>query len=395
MRKFKTPLSFKLSLLAIFILLTACGAPSQYHIKSNYSQNDIFQDQVFGEPITIPTLDEIFALTPEQKQDFLNEFHHFKYKGLSDSQRIYEYLRNKLQYFNFHSETLNASDAMTLNAGNCMSLAILTKALSQLTNVGITYELARTPPVFQREANLELSSQHIRTVVFNKNGTNIKQFIKPNQKVKIDYFSTTGSRTLRTVKKDEFYSLFYSNRAAEAMVSGDDNAAYWYIKEALKVKEDNVIAINLLGVIYQRNQQEVFAERTYRYGLSFGHDQLELLNNYHKFLTQANRIDEANTIAQELENYHDPDPFKWLDLADKELAEKNYLQAIKLYEKAAEKADYLHQPYAGIAKANFFLGRTTLAIKAMKLALENSHTQQTSSIYQAKYEIIQKQLKPH
>ncbi|MCX7554905.1 hypothetical protein OS175_13580 [Marinicella sp. S1101] len=79
---------------------------------------------------------------------------------------------------------------MSQNAGNCMSLALLTKALSKLTHVGISYELARTPPVFQRENNYELSSQHIRAEVYNKTTKSTKQFVKPNDRVKVDYFST-------------------------------------------------------------------------------------------------------------------------------------------------------------------------------------------------------------
>ncbi len=370
----------------ISILLTACGSPSRLNLKHNYSEQDIYYDDLFGDPIEMISLDEVFALTPEQKQHFLKKFHSKEYRKLSDSQRIFEYLQDQLHYFNFHSETLIATDAMSLNSGNCMSLAILTKALSQLTHVGINYELARTPPVFQREANLELSSQHIRTVVYNKTTNTTKQFVKPNNKVRIDYFSTAGARTLRKVKKDEFYSLFYSNRAAEAMIRGENNLTYWSLREALRIKPDNLVAINMLGVLYDRTGANQAAEKTYLYGLSFKQGHLELLNNYHKHLVQANRHGEATMIANELENYHDPDPFKWLDIADKEFRDNNLRKAIRFYEKAAELADYLHQPYAGIARANFKLGRSDQAIKAMQKALENSHTKHTTSIYQAKYD---------
>ncbi|TDR17503.1 Tfp pilus assembly protein PilF [Marinicella litoralis] len=377
-----------LPVLMMCLLITACGPVSQYQVKNNFSEQDIFQDGLFGPPASILSMDEVFALTEDQKQDFLKHFHSKEYRDLSDSQRIFKYLKNKLEYFNFHSETLIATDAMALNSGNCMSLAILTRALSKLTHVGISYELARTPPVFQREGNLELNSQHIRTVIFNKTTKTTKQFVRPNDKVKIDYFSTAGSRTLRSVKKEEFHSLFYSNRAAEAMIRNESNRAYWLIKEALKIKPDNLIAINMLGVLYHRIGEEVYAENTYRYGLSHGGDQLELLNNYHKFLLQAGRNEEALIIAQTLENYDDPDPFKWIDLADAEFREGNYHNAIKFYEKAQELASYLHQPYAGIAKANFQLGRNNRAIKAMQMAIENSHRFQTTSIYQAKYDYM-------
>ncbi len=384
MRRFNLFKTFPLFLALGF--LTACGPSSKVNLKNSYTEQDLFHDEVMGEPPQLLTLQEVFELTPEQKDHFLKNYHNFKYRDLSDSQRIYEFLKDQLDSFNFHSDTLVATDAMAQNSGNCLSLAILTKALAQLTNVGVSYELARTPPVFQREGDLLLSSQHIRAVIYDKNSRNTKQFIKPNLKIKVDYFSTVGSRMLRRVNKEEFYAMFYSNRAAEAMVEGNYKYAYWHLKEALKHDNDNVIAINILGVIYRRLGLMDYAERTFQYGIASGENQLELLNNYHKLLVQQNRLTDAAVIAKKLENYDDPDPFKWIDLADAEMREGNYNNAIKLFNKAAEKASYLHQPYAGIAKANFYLGRTERAIRAIELAIEHSHRNDTTSLYEAKYD---------
>ncbi len=145
----------------------------------------------------------------------------------------------------------------------------------------------------------------------------------------------------------------------------------------------------MLGVLYDRVGETKLAEDIYKYGLTFKTGHLELLNNYHNFLVKQERHSEAQYIASELENYNDPDPFKWLDLADKELRESNYRKAIRLYSKASELADYLHQPYAGIAKANFELGRYEEALNSIKLALEHAHTKQSTSIYEAKFKQMQ------
>ena len=197
------------------------------------------------------------------------------------------------------------------------------------------------------------------------------------------------------MKKEEFYAMFYSNRAAEAMIEGNLKMAYWHLKEAISLDSDNLVAINMLGVLYDRMGYVGYAERLFVYGLSFGHDQLEMLNNYHKLLTRNNRFQKAQEIAQILDDYNDPNPFKWLDLADEELQEKNYLRAIKYYEKAAQKAEYLHQPYAGLAKANFFLGRTKQAIAAIRKAIENTHNGQMISVYQTKYDQMKLKTERH
>lgn len=368
--------------------LVACNSVKTYQTKSDYVQQDLFNSKVMGEKPQLLSIDDIFELTEQQKSEIKQIFRSPDYRKLSPSRKIYKFLRTQLHYFNFHSDTLIAKDALGLNSGNCLSLAVLTRALAKISNVGIQYELAKTPGVFQRENGFLLNSQHIRTVIYDKNVVNSPKFSSKDLKIKIDYFSTLGSRTLRKVNKEEFYAMFYSNRAAESMIDGELKTAFWHLKEAIQLDSDNLVAINMLGVLYDRMGYVDYAERTFVYGLSFGHDQMEMLNNYHKLLVRNNQTEKAKQIASILDDYNDPNPFKWLDLADEAFNNKNYLRAISFYEKAAEKAEYLHQPYAGMAKSNFFLGRTDQAIKAIRKAIENSHNGQVVSVYQTKYDYM-------
>ncbi|MCX7554906.1 hypothetical protein OS175_13585 [Marinicella sp. S1101] len=193
---------------------------------------------------------------------------------------------------------------------------------------------------------------------------------------------------MRKVKTNEFYSLHYSNKAAEHMLKGEYDAAYANIKEALNIKSNNLIAVNILGVLYHRTGHQQWAENSYLYGLSLKGDHLELLNNYHNLLITNGRHSEAEQVATVIASYDNPDPFRWLDLADEELAADNLRKSIRFYEKAIEKADYLHQPYAGIAAANFKLGRIDQALTAMEMAMKNAHTIKTTNRYQVKYNAL-------
>ncbi len=379
-------------ILVLFIsllLLSGCGTVTQYNVKREVEKNQIFADHLMGLPITVPEVKDLFSLTKEQQQDFIDFVNDIEHRHLSYSERIELYLQNKLRYFNFHSETMNASETMELNSGNCLSLALLTKALTRLTTVGIRYELARTPPVYQRENGLQLASQHIRTVIYDKVTQSTKQFLSSNQQLTIDYYSTIGTRMLRRVPKEEFYAMYFNNKAVESMINNEFTQAYWYIKEALKIKSDYLDAINVLAVIYQKIGEQKLAEDTLLYGLSFGGDQLELLYNYHKLLVATERLQEAEEVSLKIDQYDDPDPFKWLDIADIELRSKNYRLALKYYRQASEKASYLHQPYAGMAKAYYHLGQKHKAIEAMEIAIANSHRKQMTSIYQAKHKLME------
>ncbi len=373
-------------LIMMALLLSACQSPKPFNIKNNYTQQDLFLDDLFNSADPLPDTEQIFELTPEQEHDFIKAFNSFSYRSLSDSERIYKYLSSRLQQFNFHADTLMASESLSQSTGNCLSLAIVTRALAKLVNVGTTFELARTEPIFQLQNNIQLTSQHIRSVVYVKEIRNTRQYVNPNNKIRIDYFPTLGSRTLRKVPKEEFFAMFYINRAAEAIINDQNDVAYWHLKEAIKLQADNTKAINMLGVLYRRIGNELAAERVFKYGLSLQTEQLELLNNYHKLLVKADRLDEASEVAKQLKNHKNNDPFNWIDLANAELKEKNYTNAIKYFNKAIELAEYLHQPYAGIAHAHFMLDRPNRAIEAINLALLNTRHKKTQSIYQAKYD---------
>ncbi len=380
-----------LPILMAFIFIAACQSTARFEIKNNYTEQDLFVDHLFEPVKNIPNIDQVFELTPEQERDFIKAYNSSDYRSLSDSERVYKYLKSRLQYFNFHAETTMAAESLSKNSGNCLSLAILTRALSNLVNVGTGFEIARTEPVFQLENNIQLTSQHIRTVVYTKEIRNTKQYVNSNRKIRIDYFPSFGSRTLRRVKKAEFFAMFYINRAAEAIIKENNSLAYWHLKTAIKHQADNPAAINMLGVLYRRIDNEQVAERVFKYGLSLKTDQIELLNNYHKLLLNAGRHNEAAVVAKKLANHNNKDPFNWIDLANSEFNEKNYTNTIKYFEKAIELADYLHQPYAGIAKANFMLGRPNQALKALNQAIDNTRHKKTKSIYQVKYDFFKSQ----
>ena len=104
MHKLTANLISYLPLIIMVVLLSACGAPTQLNLKHNVTAQDIYNDTLFGEPLPIPKLDDVFTLSEAQKQHFLNQFHSKEYRDLSDSQRVFEYLQNHLQHFNFHSD---------------------------------------------------------------------------------------------------------------------------------------------------------------------------------------------------------------------------------------------------------------------------------------------------
>ncbi len=385
----------RLLVLFIWLFLSACA--------SVYSNHSIEEMQAWPAPPILKDLhtyqpghpsqtSEIYKLTEKQKQAFLTSFNSQAYRHLLPNKRIAFYLQGELENFNFYSDTLTASQAISRQQGNCLSLANVTKALADLVNVEVRYELVATPPIYQKNGDLVFISQHVRTFLMDPKPGEIPGY-NPMWRsfIRVDYFPSNGSHRLREVKQPEFYSMYYNNKAAEALSHNNDALAFWYLLESLKVNKADPQTINILALIHQRAGYKANAEQLYRYGLKYSGDNFELLSNYYHLLFNSNRNQQAEKIALKLRKYNDPNPYKWIDLGNKEYQAKNFSSAIYYYKKANKMANYLHEGYAGIARAQYSLGNLSSAQRSIKKAIKNSNDQAIAAIYQAEYRLFTQQ----
>jgi len=383
-------MNIRLIVILIILILTSCAPVMTNKTIQAMGKPRLLDESVLGAAPQIQLLDEVFSLSLNQQEDFLKSYH--RNKNLQPRHRIFTYLQEHLKSFNYYSDTLIASDSLAQNSGNCLSLAILTKSLVDLAGIGIRYEMVKTTPVFQKTNDILLSSQHVRAVLYDspiENGTVPDTYKKS---ITIDYFPSEGTKTLRWIDEKEFFSLFYINKAAEALTLGKTKIAFWYLKEALNLKPSNTQAISMMGIIHNRLGYPDYAEKLYLYGLNFGKNEFELLTNYHSLLRRLGREKKAQEIALRLQQYDADNPFDWVGLGDEAYNNKNYSLAIKFYKKAASMASYLHEPYAGIARSKYMLGNPKGARNAIKKALENTHKQEVLNVYQAKYELFNKKI---
>ncbi|MDH5630673.1 MAG: hypothetical protein OEY96_11025, partial [Gammaproteobacteria bacterium] len=262
----------------ILCFLSACSASyrqvDEYAGSSNAKparELKLLPEVHFGDPVDVIEPNQIFALSEKQKTDFLNFANHSKLKSEASNKIIYNYLKDKLSNFNFYSNTFTASKALSLNEGNCLSLAILTKSLADILKVEIHYQLVNTPPVYQRSNDLIVSSQHIRTKLMETSNTT-EHFTLFYSGILIDYFPVRGTRMLRRVPEQEFISMYYQNMAAESILSGKIKPAYWYLVKSLELTKNNPITLNMLALIHEKMGYDDYAEGIYLYGLESTHE---------------------------------------------------------------------------------------------------------------------------
>src|SRR5690606_25143798 len=95
-------------------------------------------------------------------------------------------------------------------------------------------------------------------------------------------------------------AMYMNNRAAENLMAGDLDAAYWWSRASLQRDPSFVAAYNTLGVIYHRHGLPQLAERSYAQALAMAPDNAELLSNMASLLTATGRAAEAAEYEQRL-----------------------------------------------------------------------------------------------
>ena len=376
----------RLIVLLIATLLNACAAhhpdvrvtiiPAPPINKKLYTHHSLKSFQ----------LAEIYKLSDIQEQRFLARYNSSDYKNLLPNKRISRYIKKELSDFTFNWKTLTSNESMASKTGNCLSMAMVTKSLADLVNVEIEYELVASPPTYQKEGDVVLISQHVRTILLDPKAGDVPGY-SPLWRggVRVDYFPSEGNVRLRKVEAPEFYSMFFSNRAVEALGNNQDALAFEYLTYALPLDKTQPQVINMLAVVHERANDLESAERIYLYGLKYGGESFVLLNNYFNLLEKQDRKQEAKQIADRLRKYRDPNPYKWVELGNEELANRNFSTAIRYFKKARKLASYLHEPYAGIARANYFLGNISRAKRSYKKAIRYSQGKTILALYQQEY----------
>ena len=368
------------------MLLTACSTSPKQLQAPTLPHSDLFVQA----QITVPDERDIFRLTTEQKQEFLSYFHAAEHQSISPRERLYNFLSLRTAGFDYQGENHTASQAYALNSGNCISLAVLTKALADVAGVGIKFQNIISAPVFNLQGDYLVSSDHVRTFLFDSEFVRKKgneYFLQPM--LVIDYLPSSGDITGPHISESRFIAMFYRNLATDAVLNKQYDYALALLKKALALDPTYGAAINLTAVIHRRLNETDLASQFYQYGLQVSERKAVLAGNY-AVLKQLNGDSEGanQLLGQLLSLQHENDPYLWYLLAKTAEQQQRFDDAVIYFNKAVERAPYVHQLYLELALALYRnqqpeRARTTLA-KAAELVSEKP----TQLRYYAKLEAL-------
>jgi Tfp pilus assembly protein PilF len=344
----------------------------------------LFRDALFKPPAEPVDLASIFAVDASMRRFIADEIIPQTRHG-DARQALLNALNGKLLIDYDSAITRTASQTFAAREGNCLSLVIMAAALARQLDIHVTYQEVHDFDTWSRDAGFAILSQHVNLVLGPRTSSfpfyrgdetpMIVDFLPPRQ---------MASAVSRPIPERTIIAMYMNNRAAEVMVDGDLDRAYWFARAALEADPGFANAANTLGVIYLERDQRAPAERAMRYALQRDPDNVSAISNLMRVLTLESRGAEAQVLAKRLAQIQRHSPFYFYDRGMEAMQAGRFAEAARLFEKALSERPYDAASHFQLAVAASHLGDMRLARKQLELAKENSTTPQWRAIYAAK-----------
>ena len=327
---------------------------------------------------------DVFRVTPEM-QDYLDKYIApvAKRQGLREAigNALYDHSKLKLEYD--ATMTRNASEAFQARQGNCLSLVIMTGAIAKALNMIVTYQQVETEAMLSRAGTMYFYSGHVN-LLLQRSFADAGNQSDSGGVYTIDFMPGDSRLKARPISEDTVLAMYMNNRAAEALVRGQLDDAYWRVRESIRRDPQFLSAYNTLGVVYSRLGDLARAERVLNFALQAAPDSPQLLTNYVQALRKLGRTAEADTYQAHLTAVEPTPPFYWFVQGEAALHRGDYLAARELFRKEIERSPDYHEFHYALAVADFQLGRLDEARREMKLAMEDAVKRTDHDLYAAK-----------
>jgi Tfp pilus assembly protein PilF len=371
------------------------GGCASQPVAHQAPRQQLFHDQLF-QPASAPVdVDSVFALSPAMRSYVQHEIGN-PGPGKDVRRLLFDalYRRDKLQLEYDSAITRNAAQTFEARAGNCLSLAIMTAALARELNLPVQFQQIQVDEVWSRAGNLYFASNHVNLALGRQRSDRNPYYTAYSadnaNSLTVDFIPVPpkARENATPLTETTIIAMYLNNRAAELLVEGKVDDAYWSARKAAEVDPLFLNAYNTLGVIYQHHGNQDAAEQALRYALSQAPDNTIYLANLAQSLEAENKLDEAAVLRARLARLEPFPPFHFFHQGQEAMKLGDYGRARKLFEKELERVPDYHEFHFWLAVANYQLGNLRAADRHMALAVDNSTTRGDHDLYAAKLDRI-------
>jgi Flp pilus assembly protein TadD len=221
--------------------------------------------------------------------------------------------------------TGTAPEVFASHRANCLGFTSIFVGMARELGVEVFYLDVGDVEKFEREGNLVVESGHITAGYGAASLLRILEFTP---------IATPNYRLLRRISDRTAIALYYSNRGAELLRSGDEHGALVWLRQAIVLDPELARARINYGVGLRRTGDLAGAEAAYRKALEADPGAVAAYQNLAALLYAAGRRSEADelmTLSSKLDNRN---PFNFLALGDVALGHGRTEEARRFYRKA-------------------------------------------------------------
>jgi len=370
MKALQTPL--------IAMALAGCAS-----VQISEPPRHLFADVDFGVPATTPTAADVFALNDDMRA-FADQKIRREIARNGNYLGLFETLGSELRLDYDAAGTQTAQGAFAARSGNCLSLVILTAAFAKHLGVPVHYQNVYDQSDWSRSGGIAFLSGHVNLKIGSRE--RVPAVGRGLDGVTIDFLApgATASLATRPVAEEALLAMYLNNRAAEALVEGDLDTAYWWARAAVEQAPTYLSAANTLGVIYLRHGNRREAERAFRYVLTREPANANAMSNLVHVLEREGRKLEAAAWRSTLAKLEPYPPFYFLDQGQAALERGDHEAALALFERELERLPYNDEVHFAIAMLDVRRGALRQAQRHLAMAEKYSTTRDRRDIYGAK-----------
>lgn len=348
----------------------------------------LFADARFSAPVAPVSVDKLFTLSPEMRQYMQTpRFRQLVQQrgpihGLLEA--LYEKGELRLEYDS--SMTRTAAQTFDARAGNCLSLVIMTAAFAKELGMVVRFQSVDVDETWSRSASLYLVSSHVNLSLGRKPMMDLAHTGEPDQLTTVDFLPPPEAAKLRTepLTEQDIVTLYMNNRAAESLVMGRIDDAYWWARSAVARDNAPSSAFNTLGVVYQKHGDLAQAEAVFRAALQRDSGNLVVMQNLVPLLAENGKPAESAALAARVAKLNPHPPFQYFDEGMRAFQLGDYAKAKDLFAREVARAPYNDEFHFWLAVTCLKLGQPELAREQLTLAMQSSTTTDNRERYAAK-----------
>jgi Flp pilus assembly protein TadD len=375
------PMRYALTAGPLLIALLAACAPAPVAPQ----RGELWHDELFGAPSERIDPRAVFALSDAMRRYVRDELAAQRsIKGAR--QALIDAVSQGQLHLDYDSvRTRTAAQTFEARSGNCLSLVIMTAAFAKEMGIEVQYNRAAVGDMWSRSGNVYFLNGHVN-ITLGKRLSDPRTLFDAAALMTIDFLPGTELRGLRTqpIEEPTILAMFMNNRAAEALVRGQLDDAYWYAREATRQDPSFMGAYNTLGVIYLRRGALADAEQAFRRVVDYEADNTRALANLALVLGREGREAEALAVDRALAHIEREAPFHFFHRGLAAMEAGDYAAARDLFTKELRRSPDYHEFHFWLGLAELRLGNVAGAREELRLALENSTTARDHDLYAAK-----------